>query len=447
MIQSDLGLFLGRFHAVVVHLPIGIIILGLSLYCINVWKKSAYLRQSLPVIFLLATLSSVVSVAFGLLLASKGGFSDGLVFWHKWLGIGVTVISFLTWLAFRRESQYGDWLAMLLFGLVLATGHLGGGLTHGENYLSEHAPKFLKTILGEIEEGTSNSEVQLYNPDSIFIYKHILQPIITIKCSSCHNNDDMEGGLDLSSLQSALEGGNSGAAISIGSLKESELYNRVILEPTNNKFMPIQGVPFTYHEVKILEFWIQSGSNEKQAITHNDIPKDILEIVEQHFGFSTSQRSYVEMATVNPALEEDINDLKEIGFIVQPISRNTNFLSVTAVDSVSLNQLKRLKIIKKQLAWLDLHRCNIQDAWLKEFLQFPNLTKLNISENPVSNIKAVVENDRLEKLNFHSTMIGDSDVQLLTQLKNLRRLHVWNTAVTSQGLDQFKSKRADVVIE
>jgi hypothetical protein len=386
-------------------------------------------------------------VIFGLLLADKGGFSSGLVFWHKWLGIGVMVVSFFTWLAFSRKSSYANWLVVGLSGLVLATGHLGGGLTHGDNYLSEHAPSFLKPILGGTAAGSSKTEHQLYNPDTILIYKHILQPVINEKCSSCHNEDDMEGGLDLSSLQSTMEGGDSGAAIAMGSLNQSELYKRLTLEATNNKFMPVKGVPFTYHEVKLLEFWIQSGSEEKQAITQEDIPKDISAIIEQHFGFSTSQKSYVEMAAVDPASVEDINDLKALGFLIQPISRNTNFLSVTAVDSVTLDQLKQLEKVESQLAWLDLHRCNIQDGWLASFLQFPNLTKLNVSENPISTIEAVVGNDRLEKLNFHSTMIGDTDVQLLIPLKNLRRLHVWNTAVTSQGLDAFRLKRGDVIVE
>jgi Leucine-rich repeat (LRR) protein len=153
------------------------------------------------------------------------------------------------------------------------------------------------------------------------------------------------------------------------------------------------------------------------------------------------------MATIDPASEESINELKAIGFLIQPISRNTNFLSVTAVDSVTLDQLKQLKKVKSQVAWLNLHRCNLQDGWLEEFLQFPNLTKLNVSENPISTVEAIVENGRLEKLNFHSTMIGDPEVQLLIPLKNLRRLHVWNTAVTSQGLDSFQLKRGDVILE
>jgi uncharacterized membrane protein len=447
MIQSDIGLFVGRFHAVVVHLPIGIILLGVVFYCINIRKKSDYIRESLPVIFLLATVSSVVSVIFGLLLASKSGFSGGMVFWHKWLGIGVMVVSLFTWLAFRKKSTYSNWLVVTLLGLVLATGHLGGGLTHGENYLSEHAPLFLKTFLGGSSSGNSAIKNQLYNPDSIFIYKQILQPVIIEKCSSCHNNDNMEGGLDLSSLQSTIKGGNSGAAMTTGNLNQSELYNRIILETTNNKFMPVKGVPFTYHEVKLLEFWIQSGAEENLAITDKDIPKDILEIIELHFGFSTRQKSYVEMATIDPASEEIINRLTEIGFLIQPISRNTNFLSVTAADSVTLDQLKQLKNLKNQVGWLDLNRCNIQDVWLEEFLQFPNLTKLNLSENPISTIETIAGNDRLEKINLHSTMIGDTDLQLLIQLKNLQRLHVWNTSVTSKGMDHFKLKRADVNIE
>jgi hypothetical protein len=434
MNHSDVGLFFGRFHAVVVHLPIGIILLGVVFYGLNVWKKSAYIKQSLPVVFLFATISAAVSVIFGLLLADKGGFSSGSVFWHKWLGIGVMLVSFFTWLAFSRKSAYAKWLVVALSGLVLATGHLGGGLTHGDNYLSEHAPLFLKPILGGTSASSSIIEHQLFNPDTIVIYMHILQPVLHAKCASCHNEEDMEGG-------------DSGAAIAMGSLNQSELYNRLTLEATNNKFMPVKGVPFTYHEVKLLEYWIQSGSEEKQAITQEDIPKDISELIEQHFGFSTSQKSYIEMATIDAASEESINELKAIGFLIQPISRSTNFLSVTAADSVTLDQLKQLKKVKSQVAWLDLHRCNLQDGWLEKFLQFPNLTKLNVSENPISTIEAIVENDRLEKLNLHSTMIGDTDLQPLIPLKNLRRLYVWNTSVTGQGLDSFKLKRGDVILE
>ena len=59
----------------------------------------------------------------------------------------------------------------------MLTGHLGGTLTHGPNYLK---------ILNYKSDTTLNNIPG--NLDSIIVYKNIIQPIFKTNCYQCHNS-------------------------------------------------------------------------------------------------------------------------------------------------------------------------------------------------------------------------------------------------------------------
>jgi formate dehydrogenase gamma subunit len=75
------------------------------------------------------------------------------------------------------------------------------------------------------------------------------------KCTSCHNSTGKLGGLDLTSYQTALEGGASGPAIVPGDPVSSQL---VILQSAGGH--PVQ---FNPEELEIVIQWIEAGAPEK----------------------------------------------------------------------------------------------------------------------------------------------------------------------------------------
>lgn len=152
--DDNLIVFLGRFHPLVVHLPIGILLLAGLMQLISLKSKS-YARALNPAIsFTLfwGGVSSVGAIFIGWLLSLQGGYDNDTLFWHKWLGILLTVLAFFAWILKSNKLKLKKSFYYVVFSLVIllvaVTGHLGGNLTHGASYLTHYAPDFIKNIAG-----------------------------------------------------------------------------------------------------------------------------------------------------------------------------------------------------------------------------------------------------------------------------------------------------------
>src|SRR5262249_3655899 len=72
--RGDLAQFLGRFHPLVVHLPIALVLLAAGLECASIPEKTRHLRASAGVALALAAASGVLAIYLGWLLARSGGY-------------------------------------------------------------------------------------------------------------------------------------------------------------------------------------------------------------------------------------------------------------------------------------------------------------------------------------------------------------------------------------
>ncbi len=139
--------FIGHLHPVLVHLPIGILLLA----CLFIWqsRKDKYenLQPVINTILFWGMISAIFSCITGYLLSQSGEYDSELGSWHQWMGISVAAISTLIYFSRKKPSlARWQWLlgAVLLF-LLFVTGHLGGSLTHGSDYLTRP----LASIFGE----------------------------------------------------------------------------------------------------------------------------------------------------------------------------------------------------------------------------------------------------------------------------------------------------------
>ena len=73
-LQTDWALFIGRFHPVFVHLPIGFLLLAGLLEYSNRKKKSASWDGAISLSLLLGAAGGILAIVCGLALASEGGF-------------------------------------------------------------------------------------------------------------------------------------------------------------------------------------------------------------------------------------------------------------------------------------------------------------------------------------------------------------------------------------
>jgi hypothetical protein len=84
-----------------------------------------------------------------------------------------------------------------------------------------------------------------------------VMPILQTRCAACHNAAKRKGGLDVRSVASLLKGGNSGPAITPGSLDKSVLWETIAADqmpPGRNKLSPA--------EKAIIQKWIVTSARD-----------------------------------------------------------------------------------------------------------------------------------------------------------------------------------------
>ncbi len=464
LLQMDSVLFLGRFHPLVVHLPIGFLLLAGVFFGLSFIKKFSFLTKVLPIVLFFGALSAILAVVLGLFLANEGGYDAVTLGWHQWMGISVAVICVmgLFWLVeintiktfslervegrLKNNNKYVGIVMVLLMLLISVTGHLGGNLTHGDQYLLKYAPEFLQTFFDDAESNDLNFPV---DPDSVLVYEHLIVPILIKKCASCHNENDRKGGLNVTTWEDLLSGGENGTVLERGAPLSSELFKRVSLDPESKKFMPPKGAPLSYGEVLLVEFWIKNDLSRELAVTDENITPAIKALIEQQYAISTSKKSFIEKEKVMKAEEKALASLRSRGFQINQLGEDTNFLEVVAKDSVTKEKIEALLMVSDQVTWLDLSSSGMQDAWMETVGSLKNLTRLELDGNPLSEAGIIFLEplEHLESLNLHSTKVNDKALLKLVRLSELKRLYLWNTLVSNETADSIKKQHPTLALD
>jgi len=471
LLQADSTLFLGRFHSLAVHLPIGFLVLAALLYVISRFSKTETLQKPIPIILFFGALGAIASVVLGWFLSEEGGYPENTIFWHQWLGIAVACFSTGSWLwikGFFGKTKSKDpaqlsnevesvsnhkkslgWILGILVLLVSITGHLGGNLTHGEDYLFVYAPEALRSLMWNEDAEKETRFLFPEEPDSVLLFGNIIHQVLIEKCSSCHDEVTKKGGFLLTTTEGLLEGGENGAVLQAGSPMSSELFKRISMDPSSRKFMPTKGTPLSYSETMLLKFWIQEGMPFEMRITDDRIPEELKLILQNEYALVTERKPIYEKEQIEAVSPEILIELRGLGFRVQALSEANNFLEVVSIDSMSAEKITALLEVKGQITWLDLSNSGIKDEWLQPLSQFEKLTRLNLNSNPVSdsalsNLKKLVY---LESILLHSTQVSDEGVKQLLGQKNLQRIYVWNTKVSAELVDSLQKENPKLQID
>jgi uncharacterized membrane protein/mono/diheme cytochrome c family protein len=257
--------FAGRLHPMIVHFPIVLLIAALVFELIDRKRKTDLFHQAIRLLVFGGMVSSFLSVAFGLALASSGAYGDDQVSNHQWTGIITSLFSLITVFAYRMRRESLAFILLIISVIsVFVTGHLGGELTHGEGYLTggpqqpdeEEMDGDLDlthgVFLASLKTPLSEDQVQGLNLR--------VRSILAHNCYSCHGAGKVKGMLRLDSKEAILEGGEHGPVLVAGKPEESELIRRVTLPRGHKEAMPVKGKPLTAEETDILRQWIKMGA-------------------------------------------------------------------------------------------------------------------------------------------------------------------------------------------
>ncbi|MBX9787481.1 MAG: PSD1 and planctomycete cytochrome C domain-containing protein [Pirellulales bacterium] len=88
--------------------------------------------------------------------------------------------------------------------------------------------------------------------------------ILEQRCASCHGPKKQEGGLDVTSRESLLKGGDSGAAVAPGDIDASVLLDMM---SGDEPAMPKGGKPLTIEQIARFRQWIKEGASWPDGVT------------------------------------------------------------------------------------------------------------------------------------------------------------------------------------
>ena len=146
--------FIGRFHPLLVHLPIGFILIALLLeFNRSKFKES---EKILKFILFWVLLSVGFSILSGYFQYQQEGYLWELVQEHFYSGI-VTLVFSTGFYVFLQKQTILNRLPRSFFSLgllfsLIVTGHLGGNITHGEEHLTEPLEELSSTLFGNEEK-------------------------------------------------------------------------------------------------------------------------------------------------------------------------------------------------------------------------------------------------------------------------------------------------------
>lgn len=412
--------FIGQFHPLLVHLPIGILLVGLYFKIVSVYSPRKY-QEAIPHVVLLAWISAIASVVTGYLLSLNGSYEEDLLNNHKWLGIALMLVTGLLYLFIDKKSNkaYQN-IAWSVSGILLfITGHLGGSLTHGEGYLSFGTPSYQKPVLDTIE---------LAN-----VYTDIIEPIFAQKCWSCHSSGKQKGGLRLDDFKYVLRGGKHGAILS-DQEEKSKLYHRITLAEEDDDHMPPAGKPQpTASEIKLITWWLSNGSPIDKQVHELQAAPEIHTILDELVHDQTPDiPPHIPTVPASKADPAAISALNAQGIHVLPVAQNSNYLQVNFNrKNINSTQWNLLNKISKNIVWLNASYLKLSDTAIHTISSLEHLTKLDLSHSKFQdkNLQFLSSLQHLQSLNLSYSDFVAQNLKDIGTLDQLEQLYLFQTKV------------------
>ena len=101
---DDLLILIGRFHPLIIHLPIGFIVLGILIELNS--KKLKWSDDALEFIFFWASLTGLFALVSGFLQYNKEGYLWDSIQGHLIAGIATVILSFTFYLHLKEKSFF-----------------------------------------------------------------------------------------------------------------------------------------------------------------------------------------------------------------------------------------------------------------------------------------------------------------------------------------------------
>lgn len=405
------GQFIGRFHPVVLHLPIGLFVGLFVLEVVALRQRNERLALANTIIVSLMAISVVAAACLGLLLAANGDYSGDTHWWHKWLGIvfgaAVLLIAFLKMFTLRYAGRgMLAYRISLVGGLMLLTvvGHFGGSLTHGSDYLTAHAPAWLQEWLeASSDDVATKTDAESAEDD---LYTLTVAPFFEQYCVQCHGPEKQKSGYRIDTHGYMMTPGKMGDTPVVPfEVSQSQLIEYLLLPESDEMAMPPEGKPRpSADEILAIAHWVALGAEGP--------PVDAAVLKAQQ----------AEAEARSNALEQ----LTDLGILIMPQSVESDLLYVNLLN------------VKEPLSDADWAKL----AQFKDEIEELNLAKTEIS---IANLNRFQAASQLKHLNLSGLSAADSAVEFINSLPALQHLNLFGSDLSDQGLQELSVPVAGVL--
>ncbi|MBL7698537.1 MAG: hypothetical protein JNK79_10270 [Chitinophagaceae bacterium] len=443
MILSDIINFFGRFHPLIVHLPIGIFLLAFFFDLISYHRRFSYCRRIVPLVVFTGFIFSILSVGLGFLLSFSGDYDRNTLSAHRTFGIVLMVFAGLISLLQlprakkRIRISHGLYTASitLMIMFLVYTGHQGANLTHGSDYIN------LRVLNEQKREKPQNV-------NEVYLYEDVVQPVLTKKCVQCHRQGKKKGRLSLESIADIQKGGKSGPGAVEGNAAESEIIKRVLLDPSHEDFMPADGKPpLTKNEATVLKWWIEKGMltkgqkfvQLKNASEVTGAVTAILHLTNDNAGDELPDpEAYADIPDTIDI--RAVENLREKGVNVRIMFKRPVMLDVTLPPGSKdkfISASDDLKAVAPNILWLNVSDNGLTAKELEILPLMRNLSKLRLEKNNISDeiCSLLTPLTKLEAVNLNETQVTNECTDALTKLPAMKNVYSWRTKLANKLLN------------
>lgn len=434
---------LGRFHPIIVHFPIVLVLCTVIFEWLFGSFKGPIGISIINILYQWSLYTSVIAVIAGYFLYKSGDYGGDLITLHFWSGVLVAVL--MIWsMHFRklykrthrwRWRQLSRGLLLSAGILVFYAGHQGGSLTHGPDFLTE-------PIQTAIHQRNLQENTVLKEPSSQLVYQDLIVPAFNRACIKCHNAQNAKSDLDLSTLEVIKAGGKSLKPMIVsGKPLESELFIRVNLPPKHDEFMPPDGKPPLHPaEVQLLYYWIQDGASVEDtlgSLMQNDtlrlaMDSYLPELAEDQLS-RRAQR--LERLKTGPKLTRMAMSL---GLEVRPDENTDSALYTLSMQFppkiITDETLAQLMPYKDYFSRISFVGADITDEGLFYLGQMNNLQSLILAKSCIKGHGLLYLKDltKLEMINLSHSDLTNENLLYLYQFPAIRKAYVFNTDVSPE---------------
>jgi mono/diheme cytochrome c family protein len=416
--HADWQQFLGRFHPLAVHLPIGLLVL-LPILEIAGARRAAY-REAAKLVLALACAACLGSLLLGYCLAFGSGETGPTLVRHLWGGIALSIGSMVCVLVRPAWANGVSRLyPAILTGVLLAlvwTADQGGSITHGENYLTAYMPPQMRSLFGASPANTGGTNADTF-------YAKRIHPIFDSNCIACHSASKSKGGLRLDSYAELMKGGKDGPVIASGDPVHSLLLQRISLPAGHAKVMPAEGRPLLKpEEITIFRAWIEAGASSTT------------ETVAGISNLRQTQETPVQPVGDYNSLMDELAKMKaQRGPKLLPVSSKPSdgliLMTADAPETFDDTALSQFNKFAPYIVEVDLARTAVTDKSFDTLAAFTSLRTVHLEGTRItgSGIEKLNRLSQLSYINLSETKLSPAALLSLRSLKNLRHIYTFDT--------------------